>query len=67
MVLLCSRLPLRGESNNPLDVQIERVARDIVAWAPLVSAGYFGRPLRGIAGFFDGVGISDESLGYVAP
>jgi len=49
------------ESDNPLEVQIERVARDIVASAPLVSAGCFGRPPhqgeQGVAGFFDGVGI----------
>jgi hypothetical protein len=48
-----------GKRNNPLEVQIERVARDIVAWEPLVSAGCFKTlPTHlvgeGIAGFFDG-------------
>jgi hypothetical protein len=51
----------RQDANNPLEVQIERVARDIIAWSPLVSAGCFGRRIqirglsgRRVAGFFDG-------------
>jgi hypothetical protein len=54
-VLLCS-LPVlasRPESNNPLEVQIERVARDeVVAWHR--SSPQAASDARGVAGFFDG-------------